>query len=458
MRPSIQRVRSARPFWHGWLGLWTIVLAAVVFGGQASGEGTKPPLALGLSSNLPVAQIPLIRNQRGNVVIPWHLPGETNGVLPAESNARQPEDFEAQLEIARHHRAARQFAEATTICGWILEKSAPQPLQQSALQELAEMARDQGDLMRAQQVYAQWLTRWPQDIRVPEMILYQGLIFRQMGLNNLAIVKFYAVMTSALVIKSDKLDFYQQLVLRAQNEIAETQYELGNYADAVDSFGRLLKLDPPPINRSAIHYQYIQCLTGLGRRSEAIAQAQDFLDHNPDAAQRPEVHFIRATALKEARREGEALQQVLALLQEQHDRTNCTSQILAFWQRRAGNAIANQFYQEGDHIKALEIYQRLAALDDAVAWRLPVEYQMGLVYERLAQPARAVECYSNIIAREKAAHAEISPGLKTVVEMAGWRRDFLEWQLKTERTNLGFRAASLGPETPTKPSPPPLDP
>jgi tetratricopeptide (TPR) repeat protein len=275
-----------------------------------------------------------------------------------------------------------------------------------------------------------------------------------MGLNNLAIAKLYAVMTSALVIKSDRFDYYQQLVLRAQNEIAETQYELGNFVEAVESFGRLLKLDPPPVNRSALQYRYIHCLTELGRRSEVIAQAQEFLERYSDASERPEVHFLCATALKEGRRETEALHQVLALLQEQCSRTNCTAQTLSYWQRRAGNAMANQFYQEGDPLKALEIYLRLAALDTAPQWQLPVWYQVGLVFERLGQPAKAIEYYGNIVGRENEVSNAASPSLKTVIEMANWRKDFLGWQLKTEQTNLGFRAASLGSVVAAKPSAP----
>jgi tetratricopeptide (TPR) repeat protein len=383
----------------------------------------------------------------GSVLTAWRMFSSTNA-FPATNAALKPaEDFEAHLEIARHHRLAREFNAASTVYGWILENSAPEPCQRTALLELAEMAQESNDLGRAQQIFAQWLARWPQDVRVPEIILYQGLVYRQMGLNNLAIAKLYAVMTSALVIKSDQFDYYQQLVLRAQNEIAETQYQLGNYADAVDSFSRLLKLELPSVNRAALQFRYIHCLIGLGRRSESIAQAQDFLEHYPDAPQRPEVHFLCATALKEAHRETEALHQVLALLQEQCGGTNNTAQALAYWQRRAGNAIANQFYQEGDPLKALDIYLRLAALDTAPDWQLPVWYQVGLVFERLSQPARAIEYYGNITAREKAVAGGASPSLKEVIAMANWRKDFLGWQLRTERTNLEFRAASLGPLT-----------
>ncbi len=432
---------------------WAVV-ALLTGAGQAFGNGSNAPPLREVVSGLVAVQTPATTATSGPAGAAWQFFASTNALSPTNTAPKPGEDFKAQMEIARHHRLGRQFAEASAIYGWVLEHGAPEPLQRATLLELAEMAKENNDLGRAQQIYAQWLARWPQDVRVPEIILYQGLIYRQMGLNHLAITKLYAVMTSALVIKSDRFDYYQQLVLRAQNEIAETQYQLGNYADAVESFSRLLKLDLPPVNRSALQYRYIHCLIGLGRRSEAIAQAQDFLKRYPDAPQRPEVHFLCATALKAERQEAEALHQVLALLQEQCGRTNSTSQTLAYWQRRCGNSLANQFYQEGDPLKALAIYQRLAELDTAPEWQLPVWYQVGLVFERLSQPAKAIEYYANITAREKEVSGAASPSTKAVIEMANWRKDFLGWQLKTERTNLEFRAGSLGAVEATAPSPP----
>ena len=150
-------------------------------------------------------------------------------------------DYVARLEIARHHTLARQYSEAATAFSTILEENAPEPIQKIALLELAQMAFDQNDLSRAEQILSQWLARWADDPKAPEIFLRQGLIYRRMGLHTAAITKFYSVMTSALVLKPESFGFYQKLVLRAQNEIAETQFQLGNWADAANSFGRLLR-------------------------------------------------------------------------------------------------------------------------------------------------------------------------------------------------------------------------
>ena len=337
-------------------------------------------------------------------------------------------------------------------------------MQRTALIELALTAQDQNDMVRAQQIYAQGLARWPQDAGVPELILRQGLVYRQMGLNDLAISKFYTVMTSALTLKPERFVYYQQLVLRAQNEIAGAQYDLGRWTEAAASLGRLLKLDPPPDNRSTIQGKLIRCLVTLGIHSDAVAQAQDFLNRHPDAPERPEVRFLCATSLKQMGRNTDALRQVLALLEEQHGAGTRAPTTLAYWQRRAGNEIANQFYQEGESIKALDIYLRLAALSSSLEWQLPVWYQLGLVFERLNQPAKATEYYGNIAQREKEL-ADAGPGLKTLIEMARWRKDFIAWRLKSEKANIEFRAllgaaatAPVSPATaiPIKSQPPSL--
>jgi len=61
----------------------------------------------------------------------------------------------------------------------------------------------------------------------------------------------------------------------------------------------------------------------------------------------PEVRFLLAAALKQTGRNADALQQVLLLLQSQQENVGKDPESWAYWQRRAGNEIANQLYREG---------------------------------------------------------------------------------------------------------------
>lgn len=367
----------------------------------------------------------------------------TNG-LPQSSMSKEELSVHLtqQLEMARYLRMTRQPTEAEPMLVELLGERSPELIQQAALLELAALSQDENNPGRAQQIYAQFLSKWPEDLRIPEVMLRQGLLFRQMAMYDLAFTKFYGVMTSALVLKNDQLEYYVRLVLQAQIEIAETQYELGKYADAAEFFSRLLKQNNPSIIRPEIVYKLVRCLSAHGRYADAASEAQDFLARYPEAPEQPEVRFHLAMALKELGRNGESLQQVLLLLREQRERTKNRPELWAYWQQRTGNLIANQLYREGDYTKALEIYLNLAQLDPSPQWQVPVAYQIGMTYERLWQPQMATEAYSGILAHESDLGTNAPPGLKTVFDMARWRINFIRWQNKAEAANRQFHLAA----------------
>jgi tetratricopeptide (TPR) repeat protein len=259
-----------------------------------------------------------------------------------------------------------------------------------------------------------------------------------MGLNNLALTKFYAVMTSSLVLKADKLEFYQRLVLQAQTEIAETFFQQGKLPDSVEFFTRLLKQDSPLLNKPQIHFKLVRSLSALGRFEDATAQAYDFLGRYREAVEQPEVRFYLATALKRLGRNNDSLQQVSLLLHDQQAEARAHPETWAYWQQRAGNEIANQLYKEGDYLRALEVYSNLAGLSTNVDWQLPVWYQMGLTYERLQQPVKALSQYSQIIGRQPEVATNAAPNLRTILEMAHWRQQYLGWQTNAETMTREF--------------------
>jgi tetratricopeptide (TPR) repeat protein len=427
---------------------WLLALLLPLVSGVQAASVEKGPLpqaeqehvtAAATSAEAPAAPATAATNaQRAS----WEsLVQPTPQTEPEKPAAKTAEDYHTQFELARHSRLAGLYPQATAAFTALLQEPVPEHLQRAAMIELAQIAYDENDLPRAQQVLAHWLVRWPKDSAAPEVLLRQGLILRQMGLPGKAITKLYAVMTSALSLKPDRIDYYQKLVLRAQNEIAETHFQLGNWSEACESFGRLLKLEVPPANRSFIHYRLIHCLVGLNRRTEAIAQARDFLDRYAEAPERPEVQFLRARCLKQTGQDVEAREQVLALLREQHAGGERSAATLAYWQRRAGNEIANQFYQQGDLMAALDLYLTLAGLATSDEWQMPVWYQIGLIYERLNQPVKAGEYFGRVTQRESQLSTNAAPSLKALVEMARWRKDFREWQVKADTAKVRLEAA-----------------
>jgi tetratricopeptide (TPR) repeat protein len=436
-----RRAFSDAPLWLA--VLWLAQAAGQNTNGPAPASSPLPPEASALPT--PWRAAPLGPTNEA-VAAAWRFFTATN---PADKKA-PVNDLQAKLELARHLRISRQFSEAAAACIGLIEGQAPEKVQRNAFLELAEIALAQNNLPRAEQIYAQCLAHWPKDPGVPELLLRQGMVFRRMGLPNMAIAKFYAVMTSSLVLRTDRLEFYKQLVQLAQNEIAQTQYELGNYQEAAGSFDRLLRSDSPPVNYGTVQYQYIRCLTELGRPGDAITQAREFLDRFPAAPERPEVRFLCALALKQVHRDGEALRQVLELLQEQRTNAPPDPQTLAYWQRRAGNELANRFYLEGDWLKALDIYVNLQSLDASAQWQLPIWYQIALVFERLQQQGKAIDYLQKVIRREKEVPASGPASLQAIIEMAKWREGFLTWHTNAEMVSLDLhRAVSRSPQAKT---------
>jgi len=127
-------------------------------------------------------------------------------------------------------------------------------------------------------------------------------------------------------------------------------------------------------------------------------------------------------------------------LQSQEENAKKHPETWIYWQQKAGNTVANRLYKEGDFLNALEIYLGLAELDKSPLWQVPVWYQIGLVYEQLAQPAKATEIYSQIVARQKDVDAkDASQSLLSLFDMAKWRKEYIAWTEKAHAVSKGFQ-------------------
>ena len=353
--------------------------------------------------------------------------------LAASLQGERKADLQTLFNLARRQRLQKNYPQAAKNFAAVLERDPPEDMRRKALLELALVAEGDGQLAKAQQILAQYIKLYPADPELADVTLRQGLIYRRMGASTLALSKFYSVISSALSVKPGNLERYKRLVLVAQTEIADTYYLEGRYAEAAEYFQRMLKLEASDLNTGQIRYKIIRCMAAQGRHPETVAQANDFLNKHLSAPERGEVQFFLATALKQQGRNREALQQVLSLLKEQRQESAGNRDDWPYWQQRTGNEIANQLYQEGDFPGALEIYNTLIAINSTPAWRIPVSYQIGVIYERLQQPKKAIEMYKQIQLLLKDV-VEPTPNLSTVAELAKWRSDLLEWNSKMQTT------------------------
>jgi tetratricopeptide (TPR) repeat protein len=352
--------------------------------------------------------------------------------------------FQVQLDLASRQRHEKTPALAAQTLIHILETNAPSEFKRKALFELALATQDNNDVVKAQQVFAQYLQLYPDDPSAPEVLLRQGLLFRQIGVNTLAISKFYSVMSTALKLRLDNIEYYKNLVLQAQTEIADTYYVEGQFNESADFYTRLLKGDSPALNKQQIEFKLIRSLSYLTNQNETISRAQKFLERFPDCADVPEARFDLASAYKAVGRNSDALRQVMLLLQSQEANARANPELWIYWQRRAGNEIANQLYKEADYLDALQIYENLAAMDTAPSWQGPALYQVGLVYEQLQQWQKASDTYGRILARRaEMTGSNAPPSLSSLCEMAQWRKDYIAWLQKARVTDLELKRNTL---------------
>ncbi len=368
-------------------------------------------------------------------------PGVTKaGPIP---QVDQVKAFQAKLDLARQQRADKGTVLATQNLTELLASTAPMEIKRGALFELALVAQDDNQLVKATQLFAQYIHLYPDDPTDPEILLRQGLIYRKMGVTDLAISKFYAVMSTSLRLKLENLDYYKKLVLQAQIEIADTYYLEGRYRESSDYFTRLLKNPPADLDQAQIQYKLIRSLSALTNAPETVAHAQVFLDVFTNSLDVPEVRFLLADSLKKLGRNQESLKQVLILLQSQRENVDKNPELWAYWQRRAGNEIASQLFKEGDYLDALQINLTLADLDKSPAWQFPVWYQTGLIYEQLQQWQKASDAYQLILNRSnELTGSNAAPSLISLSDMAKWRKDYLAWQEKAKIANLTYQRSA----------------
>src|SRR5688500_4600236 len=216
--------------------------------------------------------------------------------------------YQVALESARALRKANELKRAESILIQILESTAAgEEIKRPALMELGLVMQEQKEYPKAQQLYSEYIRRYDKDPSVPEVLLRQAYLYREMGVPVLAMSKFYAVISTCLNLKLAELDYYQRLVLRAQAEIAETHYLQGEYNDAVDYLNRLLKLENVDLERANVHYKLVQCYMKLNKLDEGLSIATLFLQKFPQHVHAAETRFLKVDALKKLGRNKEAI-------------------------------------------------------------------------------------------------------------------------------------------------------
>jgi tetratricopeptide (TPR) repeat protein len=376
--------------------------------------------------------------------------GVSNAIVLRDTNELDAfSDIKDKLQLAAEQRHQKDFIAAAQILESVLTNEAPSELHRQALFDRALVAQDAGEPVRTQQIWAHYIHLYSDDPSVPEVYLRQGLLYRDMGAHSLAISKFYAVMSSALKPQLSNMDYYKKLVIQAETEIAETYFLDGQFEESAKDYNKILLAADADQNREPLELRLIRAmsrLTNTANYIDTIARAQNFLAQHATNSDVPEVRFMLASTLNHIGRNQESMFQISLLLKAEQSNIDKAPETWLYWQRRAGNEIANQLYKLGDYVNALQIYLNLADIDKRPEWQIPVWYQTALDYEQLQQWQMAADTYTQIINRQKdLTDAANSSMLSGVIDMAKWRRDYLGWQQKARESSLALHYAPLPP-------------
>ncbi|HEY2801383.1 MAG TPA: tetratricopeptide repeat protein [Chthoniobacterales bacterium] len=335
---------------------------------------------------------------------------------------------------------------AETFYQHLLSIQAPFASKEAALRQMADLYEKRHDVAKAITVLEAIREMAPNDASMPELLLRLGGLYRDAGAYQSALSRYYSVLNSALKISQPTMQHYRDWTEQAQFEIAETHFAAGEYAQANKFFSRLEKLDLKHDDEARALFRSSYCLYLLDDKAGAEAAARRFLEEFSDTKHTPECHYLLARTLKGLNRPQEAADEVLALLHTEKAAEEKDPKMWAYWQQKAGNQIANDFYVQGDFNRALSIYQALAKLNNSPDWLWPVIYQMGLCFEQLKLPERANEAYKFITDEsKKGKNPTPSDALTQVVKMAAWRSGQLAWQQQTQGR---LQALLGGPDVP----------
>ncbi len=369
----------------------------------------------------------------------------------------QDEETASLLRVAEAKTASRDYESAAIAFHQLFTCKLTATQKRTVLIDYAHMLRQKGDLTKAAAVLEKVIKEYPLESDAPELFLDLGRIQRALGAYRTAISRFYSVINSTLKLPEDGASRYRQLAKTAQFEIAETHFQAGNYEEASRFYSRLRLLDLATIDRARAHFKSAYAIYLANDYTKAITSLRGFLDQYPDDENVPEARYLLALSFRQSQRPQDALNEALILLRTEKVRTAKDPRRWTYWQRKTGNQIANEFYEQGDASSALAIYTTLAELAPELVWRLPVLYQIGLCHERMGEADQALANYQAILdSLRNSPHENTAPAeLADLQRMASWRCEQIAWQKNSAQIfNLLLPSH---PSTAQTPPPPPHD-
>jgi tetratricopeptide (TPR) repeat protein len=321
------------------------------------------------------------------------------------------------------------------------------------LREIAELYESGGDKVRAIAIYEKLRILLEDDSEGPQWLLKLGELYRNIGAHQMAVSRFYDVIKMSMKSGGRDFESHQAIGRKAQREIADTYFVKGDFEQAQKFYNMALRSDLSKEDRAIALFRAGHCTFMRSDMPGAVTIFERFLKDYSQHASAAEARYMLASSYRAQGRTQEAYDTVLELLRTAKSKKEADPKIWVFWQKKAGNEFANDFYQRGEFVNAVTIYQSLAALAETPEWRWPVVYQMGLCFERLRLESRAKESYQYILDESENPETKarkLPDSLAGLIEMAKWRSEQLAWEGGTNNSirTLAGPEIKTGPQTP----------
>lgn len=363
--------------------------------------------------------------------------------VPLTPEQAKASEIKAFCEKAR---AAIRKGDETVAEGFLvslISVDLPDSEKKEALREVAGIYEEKGDMTKAIAIYEKLCAVLDKDLDIQSWLLKLGQLYRDAGAYQMAISRYYAVIQLGMKMGSTDFERSQKATREAQREIANTYFVKGDFEQAQKFYNMALRSDLPKEERAIAMFRSAHCTFMRNDMNGATNALERFLKDYSKHPAAAEARYMLASAYKTLSRPQDAYDTVIDLLRAAKDKSEADPKAWSFWQKKAGNEFANDYYQRADFVNAVTIYQALAALETAPEWRWPVVYQMGLCFERLRLEPRALECFKFIVDEDKKPEfrsKKMPQSVGNLVKMAGWRVEQLAWEGSTNtqlRTTAG---------------------
>lgn len=364
--------------------------------------------------------------------------------VPEIRDPSPPKELELQLELERQSQKAEELFDsiAKAIASGkpepvesyylkILSLPLPADVESRTLFDFATYLDEQKiNPVKAVVVYEKYLSIEPASPRVPLIHMRLADIYRQLGAERRSLDNLYEVLSASIRSGGDPKS--EILTRQAMLKIGNTHFEAGQYQEAADVYSRLQLLSLSPEDQEVVLFRATELLFRRNQYEPAIETGRQFLEQFPRSKSIPACRQLIVQSLDATGRRDEAIQETLTLLLSTRNETDPA--LATYWKMKTGNDLANVLYSNGEFLRALHMYQTMANLDSSPGWKLSAIYQIGLCFERLREPRRAIDAYryvadASIPAAGPGSATDSSTSLQYLKDSAGWRAGHIEWTL-----------------------------